>query len=314
MRSFILTVFLFTTLSCDAIKNVIGDEAGVDENFSTGSDCENCSSDDSSTDGDSGSAAPTPTCPTNYIKVSGNGSLGTDDFCVAKFEMRNVSGVATSQSANSPWVSIDAYTAKAECQNLGTDYDLISNPEWLTIAYEIEQNSSNWSGGSVGNGMIPRGHSDNTPSSALDISSTSDLYDQTGNTAGDAVGGGWEQKRVHYLSDSSEIWDFSGNVAEWVDWNIGGSFDLAPTTCPSGFVEFSGVSCGALSSSDYSPVNAAYGSSEGLGKFNGGTGGAAQRGGVYNSTMVRYGIYGLILASTPASNSINRGFRCVYRL
>ena len=31
MRSFILTVFLFTTLSCDAIKNVIGDEAGVDE-------------------------------------------------------------------------------------------------------------------------------------------------------------------------------------------------------------------------------------------------------------------------------------------
>lgn len=43
-------------------------------------------------------------CPTNYILVPANASLGiNDDFCIAQYEMKNVSSVATSQAAGNPW-------------------------------------------------------------------------------------------------------------------------------------------------------------------------------------------------------------------
>jgi hypothetical protein len=145
-------------------------------------------------------------CPSNYAAVPANPSLGvTNGFCVAQFEMKNVASVATSQAAGGPWVSVNQTNAKTACTSLGTGYDLISNPEWLTIAYEIEKTASNWSSGVVGTGMLNRGHSDSSPNSALAVTDTNDPYTETGNNSGQAAGSGWEQKRTHTLSNGQVV-------------------------------------------------------------------------------------------------------------
>jgi len=258
-------------------------------------------------------------CPSNYAQVPANPSLGvTNAFCVAQFEMKNVAGVATSQAASTPWVSISQTSAKTACTSLGTGYDLISNPEWMTIAYEIEKTASNWSGvtPAVGVGMLNRGHSDNSPASALAVTDTNDPYIGTGNNSGQAAGSGWEQKRTHTLSNGQVVWDIAGNVDEWTDWTLGGSLTSGPTSCSG--AELPNVSCGALSAADYMPGNpggvtaANYNSNYGLGYFYGGSGGAALRGGTWNDGTGG-GAFTLYLAFDASGTSAYIGFRCVFR-
>jgi hypothetical protein len=48
-------------------------------------------------------------CPTGFIEVPGNSKFGTSDFCVMKYEAKNVGGIPTSQAAGLPWTSIPQY-------------------------------------------------------------------------------------------------------------------------------------------------------------------------------------------------------------
>lgn len=302
MKIFLLLTFICLSISCNVVKVVGGGDTEISDDFFN-NDPGNCST----------CNTPSPiSCPIGYIVVPGSSTHGTSDFCVAQYEMKNVGAVATSQAGSTPWVSITPGSAKTECQNLGANYDIISNNEWMTISYEIENNSANWSGGTVGTGMINRGHSDNTPASALSVTNSSDPYDSTGNNSGEGAGSGWEQKRVHYLTNGYQIWDFGGNVAEWVDWINSGGYDLGPTTCTASWLELNSVSCGALASADYLPNNSSYTSTEGFGQFFGGTGGAVRRGGFWSETN-KAGIYALNFQSTSSTSATTLGFRCVYR-
>ena len=58
--------------------------------------------------------------PTGFIVVPGSSTYGTEDFAVAKYEMKNVGGVATSQAADTPWVSISQTDSITECSALGS--------------------------------------------------------------------------------------------------------------------------------------------------------------------------------------------------
>jgi formylglycine-generating enzyme required for sulfatase activity len=267
----------------------------------------------------SASSVTLSVCPSNYAQVPANSSLGvTNAFCVAQFEMKNVASVATSQAASTPWVYITQTNAKTACTSLGTGYDLISNPEWMTIAREIEITASNWSSGAVGIGMLNRGHSDNSPASALAVTDISDPYIGTGNNSGQVAGSGWEQGRRHTLSNGQTIWDLAGNVWEWTDWTLGGALASGPKSCPASWTQFPFVSCGALSAANYMPGNpggapaASYNSNYGLGQFCGGSGGAALRGGRWSSGTGT-GAFALYLVSVPSSTDTSVGFRCVYR-
>ena len=172
----------------------------------------------------------------DWIKVPGSSTFGTTDFEVMKYEPKclNASGTpltsptdsayetyydssAPCTAANNRYISsqkdgfvitrISHDTAKTYCTSIGAH--LITNEEWMTIARNIEQVSSNWSGGSVGNGFLYSGHNDDTPSKALSAGPDASPYVNTENTSGN-------QRRTLALSNGEVIWDLSGNLREHV--------------------------------------------------------------------------------------------------
>jgi len=158
-----------------------------------------------------------------------------------------------------------------------------------------------------------RGHSDNSPASALAAAADNDPYNGTGNTDSEAMGSGKEQKRTFILSNGEVIWDFSGNVREWVDWShTTAGLDLGPTTCAASLTELPNVSCVELSSSQYMPSFTNLDSRNGLGRFYGGSEGAALRGGHWNDGPFA-GAFALLLNVSTAVTDARLGFRCVYR-
>lgn len=157
-------------------------------------------------------------CPENYVFVYGNANLGTNDFCVMKYEAKNVGGVATSQASGAPWAIItqtDAITAAA-----ATGGHLITEAEWMTIAADVLSVKYNWSGGAVGSGYIYQGHVKNNPASAL-AASNDDSDGLSGITGGTDTTVGTNSQRTPLLSSGDTIWDLSGNVYEWTQQAVG---------------------------------------------------------------------------------------------
>jgi Tfp pilus assembly protein PilE len=152
--------------------------------------------------GDCGSLALS--CPSGFIPVPGSSTYSTSDFCVMKYEAKNVAGVATSQAAGLPWVDINQADAATASSAACSGCHLITEAEWMTIAQNVLGVASNWSGGAVGSGYIPRGNSDSS-------AATDGVTDLTG-----------INKRTLALSNGEAIWDLAGNVWEWTSEKITG--------------------------------------------------------------------------------------------
>ncbi len=157
-------------------------------------------------------------CPGNYAFVYGNASLGTGDFCVMKYEAKDVSGVATSQAAGTPWVSISQTAAITASTAAGGH--LLTEPEWMTIAADVLSVKYNWSNEEVGNGIIFQGHMNNNPSSAI-AASADDSDVLNGMTGGTGTALGTNSSRVLYLKSGDAVWDISGNAWEWTQQSVG---------------------------------------------------------------------------------------------
>lgn len=246
------------------------------------------------------------TCPSGFVPVTSNSSLGVDSFCVMQYEAKNVGGVPTSQPETSPWRSISANNAKSECTSLGTGYDLISNYEWMTIALNIESNPQNWTSGVVGNGCLRRGN--NGLNDACGYDGANPEYGTSRNL-----------KARSRLLNGSVIWDFAGNVAELTDWTAGGSYDEAPANCDGAWTEVYWKTCSGISNDTFRPENPAgvsgYNSDKGLGRMavnTYSTGGVIRRGGSYTGT-VNSGAFSIQINQTTSWSNSEVGFRCVYR-
>ncbi len=257
--------------------------------------------------------AVTEPCPPNFLKVGGNVDLSTTSFCVAQYEMKDVSSVASSIPNGLPWTNINMSLAKSQCQALGAGFDLISNQEWMTIAREIESEPLNWSGGMVGTGKLSRG--------VAAITSWGDIWSNTAplgsadnaclfNTGANSClsTGTHDFKRTHELSEGGVIWDFSGNVNEWVDW-----YPPSCTAGTAGWYEFPGVTCG-LASTHFQPLTSGANSFVNAGMVylpvTAQTG--AFRGGAFSSSYSA-GIYSLNLGNSDTIADSTIGFRCVKR-
>lgn len=247
----------------------------------------------------------TPLCPTGFIQVPGNAALGTGEFCVAKYEMKNDgAGNPVSQASGTPYVDVTATQAYNLCSSMsevgfeGGSFALISNPHWMTIARNAESVAANWSGGRVGSGCMNRGN--------VGINGTC-AY----NAPSDPVFGTQRDVRSKlFLSNDEEIWDFSGNVNEWVDWNPNVSgFTLGPTTCKAGWQEFS-ASCTSLDDNDFKPAGP-YTSNHGVGAWSGDSGGAARRGSDWGGQNYA-GAFSLQLSADAINSYSYVGFRCIF--
>jgi hypothetical protein len=257
-------------------------------------------------------------CPAHYIGVSKKPSLGLHrDFCVAKYEMKNVKGKPLPVSEGLPWVDISPDEAKSQCASLGKNYDLISNSEWMALAYEIESHNENWMGGEVGQGGLYRGHTDGQPKYILSGGLDSDPYFETGNSATSETA----QRRTFFVSSGEMIWDLSGNAWEWVNWTGENTLTYPPSCQMMTWSELSTLKCRGLSKEDYLPLNPKeikwdqYNSILGLGKFMGSleeTPTPALRGGKWNLKTAS-GIYSLYWNPIKTTAHPDVGFRCVYR-
>jgi len=272
--------------------------------------------------------------PEGFVVVPGSSTYGTEDFAVAKYEMKNVGGVATSQAADTPWVSISQTDSITECSALGSKYHLITNDEWMTTARNAEQVASNWSGGSVGSGDFARGwaahtsYGDAWTNTAAAPTTDSDwLYNTAANTGGST--GTHLYRRTHTLSNGEEIWDLSGNVWEWNSDTIACAAAQCTTsempydsTPASEWIEFTALNTyGELSYDKIRPSNSSWSSTEDLGRvytdYNAASGSnnthAFRRGGRWDYGAYA-GVFTLTLSAAPASTGTDLGFRCSYTI
>ena len=202
--------------NCSNIESAIGGAIPKDPSFKTGSKeyCYNYKSDGTTFD--------------IYTKLEGKGSVSLSEstvsatkddaldceagwintglgFCVMQYEARNDgSNKPISTGTGLPWISISQINAAQACKAIGAH--LINNAEWMAIARDIESVGTNWTGGSVGSGVLKRGN----------VGTCTGCYD-----GGDPEAGVTNALATLYLSNTKQIHHFSGNVWEWVDYTIG---------------------------------------------------------------------------------------------
>ncbi|HUX35751.1 MAG TPA: SUMF1/EgtB/PvdO family nonheme iron enzyme [Candidatus Paceibacterota bacterium] len=283
--------------------------------------------------------------PINWVKVPGNGTYGTSDFWVMKYDAKcvqastnlpltspdtgyhtysdssqNCSGSYYPASAPDgyPIANITHTNAVTYCSNIGAH--LLTNDEYMTIARNAEQVSSNWSGGSPGSGYMYSGHNDNAPATAL-TASTDDTQGYSGET-----NTGGNQRRTLTLSNGSVVWDFAGNVWQHVQRSVMNVGDLTTTmnlpSCTGGgaswaWCQFPSISAWTadVAQSISGPSNTGWNSTQGVGQvYTYGTGGNQAttvflRGGSWDNGATD-GPFALLLAWTAGSTYSLVGFRC----
>jgi prepilin-type N-terminal cleavage/methylation domain-containing protein len=261
----------------------------------------------------SGVLAGGTSCPTGYIVVPGSFTYGTSEFCVMKYEAKNVGSVATSQASGSPWVSISQTTSLTTATAACSGCHLITEAEWMTLAQNVLSVASNWSSGTVGTGYIYSGHNDNGPANALDADSNdANGYSGTGQSSPS------NQRRTLTLTNGEVIWDLAGNVWEWTS---GTSTTGQPgITGEAGYAwkEWTSVTNNGSNPVNPSPagtnlLNAnTWNSSKGVGQLYSFAGETAVRGFLRGGAWGNGGYAGVLtlnLGSAPSSAGTNVGFR-----
>jgi hypothetical protein len=276
-------------------------------------------------------------CADNFVLVKNLLPYTSKPFCVAKYEMKasdredgqmgyyDASIAPESRAFGTPWGGVSRDEAIFECQSMGTGYDLITNAQWQTIAREIESVAMNWSGGVIGSpGGINRGRSN--PLTGAAAASTDDNQACFGNTQACSLSVWNEYRRVFILSTGQYIWDFGGNVWEWVKDSISNSFGSAQFISQitglshpengligdlEGDAKFHFGPAGDYSSATGSPyAGLGYG-------YLGSSNGTILRGGdwYYRSDTYKTGVFSVNIWFTPNDDRwTNLGFRCVQNL
>ena len=263
-------------------------------------------------------------CPVNFIIVPGSSTYNTNDFCVMKYNAKQVGNTTTpiSQAAGLPWTTISQTTAIANAPNTKnpdgsncTTCHLITEAEYMTIAQNVLSVASNWSSGVVGTGFIYSGHNDNAPANALAASpDDTDGYFGTGNSSAS----GTNQRRTLTLSNGEVIWDMAGNVYEWTSGQTAGNQPGVAGNAYASWIQWPNVTTtGSLAVNPFPAGTGITGSSawtstQGIGQLLSSTTDASLlgfiRGGFWVSGSSA-GVLALVLNASPGYADSGRGFR-----
>ena len=241
--------------------------------------------------------------------------------------------------------------AKSYCDHMG--WHLITNAEWMTIARNIELVSANWcnpngtgcgaqpgtKGKILANGQNDKHNEASAGGSGFDsalIASQDDSQACFGTTTdgSNTCGGIGSQKRTLTLSNGEVIWDFAGNVWQWVDgtvmrkdepksatngildtgWTLS---DFAPGSLPSVITD-NGQSS-SLGYDSFRPSNSTWNANNGVGRIYHYSSASDTDTTLY--TFIRGGnwkhgtddgAFTMHLTPTPDTTNINDvGFRCI---
>jgi formylglycine-generating enzyme required for sulfatase activity len=208
----------------------------------------------------------------------------------------------------SPWREISISGALNRCRSLGSNYDLVSNYEFMAIARDIESVASNTIGG-----CLKQGNAGAT---------TCGSYDSAVDPDSGTVG--VRNSRAEFeLSNGNVLLDFAGNVLEWVTLNKDGPYNfLDSANCGTGWEEPNDLDtavaggCTLVSDEHYKPASA-IDSSNGTGQIiiKNLELGYFKRGGHWSQggTGGKGGLYSLTIRNDTNYSWPNVGFRCVYR-
>lgn len=258
----------------------------------------------------------TRSVPSGYIRVPGSTKRGTEDFYVMKYEAKDSGGTPVSQASGSPWVSINQFDARKECRSLGSDYHLITEAEWMTIADNAMRQSSNWADGNIGS------KASNGGGMYLGNVDPSGNHSHLGyNGPNPDSGTGRDTTARLQLSNGNQIWDLSGNVWEWTNGYM--TTDGVPEPGSNGWTEYTGVT-NFRSMEDEKPLNPAWNADNGIGRIyldqspygaskTDGNIPAVRRGGYWNYGADA-GALSVTLDIAPSYSYTDIGFRCAKNL
>lgn len=158
---------------------------------------------------------------------------GAGSACTASNNKQIVSTASGFPIAYIPESGSGSDNAESYCAKMG--WHLITNNEWMTIARNVEQVSDNWcdkngtncgfAPGTKGK-VLANGHNDskNEASAGGAISDSAIIAGNdnqpcfgTTTDGSNICGGKDSQKRTLTISNGDTIWDFAGNVWQWVD-------------------------------------------------------------------------------------------------
>ena len=287
------TLYSYTVSACDAAGNCSGQSSAA-----TGT-----------------TPQPPPIAGGEWVLVPGSAAIGTSDFYVMTYEAKNVGGVSISRADVAPWVNITQTNAIAACSALGGGAHLLTIPETQTINRNIEAQAANWANGTIGSlvstgGGLKRGNAGTTDSASYTLATTGPDY-VGANTGSDRTS---TSKAKLVLSNGEVIWDWAGNVEEWV-YGAGAGGTLGT---PGGVtfdvgnpLEWNSVSPDlSQERMILGPSNGSYTSLYGAGRYVGGvTTNAMIRGGDW-SIGVGSGVFYFNAGGVPSGVYGAVGFRC----
>ena len=193
---------------------------------------------------------------------------------------KGADGQATIIPSSSPWTHINFADAKKACLNAG--YKMITETQWLAIAWNAYRQDANWTGGRVGEGKMSQGIRKGNM-----IAAKPGIYEPTD----------LEERRWLVLSNGERICDLNGNVWQWVFDDVQGNAD--------GLI-------GKVFSSDSPSIGAAATKNSGLGYIptagDDWSGDALVRGGCWGSSGYAGAFY--LGGGWPDLEGDHVGFRC----
>ena len=148
-----------------------------------------------------GSLAPSATDGFVYVaETILPGGTVVPQFRVSQYVCAEGEGGRAIVSADlAPWVRIDFREAQAACGKAG--WKLITETQWLALAYQIAAQDENWTGGKVGKGKLFQGLRKGNVSSAQP--GTYKPVDP-------------DERRWFALPSGERLYDVAGNVFQWV--------------------------------------------------------------------------------------------------